>query len=72
MVGVQLYVIAHNIQEERHDRCQKYEINVTVVNSQKMKCELKGLVNMNMQGGGIVNFIKVLYITQAIKNFFRV
>ena len=27
---------------------EKVEINVTVVNGKKMKCKLKGLVNMNM------------------------
>ena len=43
-------VIADYIQQEKHDRCQNCEINATVGNGKKMKCELKGSVNMKIQG----------------------
>ena len=51
MVGRQRYVIAHYRQQERYDRCQKYRMKIIVGNGQKMKCKLKGSVNMNMRGG---------------------
>ena len=46
---------------------EKCEINVTLVNGQKMKCELKGLVNMNMQGRETVKLTKALYVPQVVK-----
>ena len=42
---------------------EKYVINAAVGNCQKMKCELKGLVNMNMQVGETVK----LYQNPACK-----
>ena len=44
------------------------EINVTVVNGQNIKCELKGYVNIKFQDGKTVKLTKVLYVTQAVKN----
>ena len=44
------------------------KIDMTVVNVQKMKCELKGAVNMKPQGGKTVKFTDVLYVTQGVKN----
>ena len=68
MVGRQNCVITDNIKQERHDICRKCEINVTAGNGQNMKCDLKGSVNMKMQGGEMVNLIEFLYIPQAVKN----
>ena len=48
---------------------EKCEINGIVVNGQKMKCDIKGSVNMKLQGGQTLNLIKVLYVTQAVKTF---
>ena len=48
---------------------KKFEINVTVVNFQKMKCDLKGSMNMELQGGQIVKLTKVLYVPQVVKTF---
>ena len=36
---------------------KKCEINMTVGNCQKMNRDLKGLVNLNIQGGEMVNLI---------------
>ena len=51
MVGIKRSLTADNIQEEIYDRYLKNEINVTLRNGQKMKCDLKGSVNMNLKGG---------------------
>ena len=51
---------------------EKFEISITVKNSQKMKCDLKGSVNMNFQDKQMVNLTKVLYILQAVKNLLSV
>ena len=48
---------------------KKYEINVTVVNGQKMKCELKGSVNMKLQDGKMVKLTEVLYVPKYVKHF---
>ena len=37
-------------------------------NGQKMKCDLKGSVNMNLQYGQTVKLTIVLYMPQAVKN----
>ena len=37
-----------------------------------MKCELKGSVNMKLQGGQTVKLTKVLYLPQAVKNLLGV
>ena len=47
---------------------EKCDINVTVGNGQKMKCELKGFVNMKLQDVQTVKLTEVLYVSQAIKN----
>ena len=47
---------------------ENFEINVTVVNGQNMKCDLKGYVNIKFQDGKTVKLTKVLYVTQAVKN----
>ena len=39
---------------------EKCEINVTVGNGQKMKCDIKGYVNMYLQDGKMVKLTKVL------------
>ena len=46
---------------------EKCEINVTVGNGQKMKCELEGLASMKIQGGETVKLNEVLYVPQAVK-----
>ena len=48
---------------------EKFEINVTVGNGQKMKCELKVSVNRKLQDGQTVNLTKVLYVPQAVNVF---
>ena len=48
---------------------EKCDINVTVGNGHKMKCELKGSVNMKIQDGQTVELTVVLYMPQAMKNF---
>ena len=50
----------------------KCEINVTVGNDQKMKCELKGSVNMKTKGGEKVKLTKLLYVPQADKKILSV
>ena len=37
-----------------------------------MKCELKGTVNMNLQGGETVKLTEVLYVPQAVKNILSI
>ena len=37
-----------------------------------MKCELKGSVNMKIQGGETVELSEVLYVHQAVKNLLSV
>ena len=51
---------------------EKCDIYVTVRNGRKMKCELKGTVNMNMKGEETFNLPKLIYVHQAVKNIFRV
>ena len=51
---------------------KKCEINVTVGNGQKMKCELKGSVKMKTQDGQTVKLTGVLYVPQAVKNLLSV
>ena len=45
------------------------EINFTVVNGQKIKCKLKGYVNMKLQYRQTVKITKVFYVPQAVKYF---
>ena len=47
---------------------EKCDINVTVGNGHKMKCELKGSVNMKLQYGKTAKLTEVVYVTQALKN----
>ena len=51
---------------------EKCNIDVTVGNGQKMKCELKGSVNMKLQDGQTVKLNKVLYVPQAVKTLLSV
>ena len=51
---------------------EEYNIDVTVGNFQKMKCELKVTVNMNLQGGGKVKLTEVVYVPQAVKNILSI
>ena len=51
---------------------EECNIGVTVVNIQKMKCELKVTVNMNLQGGETFKLTEVLYILQSAKNILSV
>ena len=51
---------------------KKCEINITVENGHKMKCELKVSLKMKMQYGQTVKLTKVLYVPQAVKNILRV
>ena len=51
---------------------KKCEINVTVGNVQKMKCDLKGSVNMNIHGWETVKLTKFLYVTQEVNNILSV
>ena len=51
---------------------EKYEINVTVGNDQKMKCDLKVSVNMKLKDGQKMKLTEVLYVPQAVKNLLRV
>ena len=37
-----------------------------------MKCELKGTVNMKLQGGETVKLTDILYVPQAVKIFLRI
>ena len=49
---------------------EKCEINVTLGNAQKTKCELKGSVNTKMKLEEMVNLTKVLYVTQSVNKLF--
>ena len=51
---------------------QKCDINVTLGNDQKMKCKLKGYINMNFQGGQTVKLAEVLCVPEAVKNLLSV
>ena len=51
---------------------EEYNIDVTVGNVQKIKCELKVTVNMKLQGGEAAKMTKVLCIRQAIKNILSI
>ena len=46
---------------------EKCDINVTVENGQKMKCKLKGSVDMKLQDVKMVKLTKVMYVPQAVK-----
>ena len=48
---------------------ENFNINVTVGNDQKMKCEIEGSVNMKLQYGKMVKLTEVLYVPQAVKIF---
>ena len=47
---------------------EECNIDVTVVNGQKMKCDIKGKVHMKLQGGETLKFNDVLYVPQEVKN----
>ena len=47
---------------------EKCEINVTVGKVQKMKCKIKGSVNMKLTDEQMVKLTKVLYMPQAVEN----
>ena len=47
-------------------------IDVTVGNGQKMKCELKVTVNIKLKGGEKVNLDNILYVNQDVKNLLSV
>ena len=51
---------------------EKYEINITVVNGQKIKCELKGSVNMKLKDVQTVKRTKVQNVPQDVKNHLSV
>ena len=51
---------------------EKCEINVTVGNGKKMKCELKGSIKMKLQYGKIIKLTEVLYMPQAAENLLSV
>ena len=51
------------------DDCKIY---VTVGNGQKMKCELKGTVNMNLQKEEMIKLTAVIYVPQEVKNILSV
>ena len=50
---------------------EEYRIDVTVVNVQNMKCELKGMVNMKLQGKGGFKLNKVLYMYLKLSRIYR-
>ena len=62
MVGRKSCIIAHQIKEETHQRCRKFEIHATVVNDQNMKCDKKGSVNMKLQDVQKVKLTEVFYV----------
>ena len=47
---------------------EEYKIDVTFKNVQKMKCELKGTVDMKIKVGETVTLNVILYIRQDVKN----
>ena len=49
MVGIQRCIIAHHIHEENITNIEECKIDVISRNVQKMKCELKGIVNMKLK-----------------------
>ena len=51
---------------------EKFEINVAVGNGPNIKWDLKGSVNMKMQGVETLNLAKVIYIPQAVKNLLSI
>ena len=51
---------------------EECKIDVRVRNGQNMKCELKGTVNMKLQGGKTLQLNSVLYATQSVKNIMSV
>ena len=51
MVGIQWSIINNSTKEERYDIYLKNDITVTVRNGQRMKCELRVPVNMNLKVG---------------------
>ena len=46
-----------------------FEINVTVKNRQKMKCEIKGSVNMKPKDGKTAKLTEALYVPKSVKYF---
>ena len=51
---------------------KEFKIGVTVINYQKMKCEIKGTVNMKLQGGETFKLDEVLYLPQLVNNILSV
>ena len=51
---------------------EELKIDVTVGNVQNMKCEIKGMVNMKLQGWKTVKFNDFLYVPKAVKNILSV
>ena len=51
---------------------EKCDINVTMGNGQKMKCKLKGYINMKLNYGQTVKLTEVLYVPQTMKNLLSV
>ena len=51
---------------------KRCKINVTVGNGQKMKCEIKGSVNMKIQGRETLKLNESMYVPQAVENFVSV
>ena len=47
---------------------EKGKIDAAVVNYHNMKCDLKGAVNMNLEGGEMFKLTKVLYVPQSVKD----
>ena len=68
MAGRQRCIISHHIHKENLTNTEEYKIDVTVVNDQKMECELKGTVNMKLKGGKMIKLTDVLFLPQASKN----
>ena len=51
---------------------EECNIDVTLKNGQKLKCDLKFTVNMKLQVGETVKSSEVLYVSQAVKNILSV
>ena len=51
---------------------EECNIGMTFRNGSKMKCELKGKVNMKLQVGKMIMLTEVLYIPQSVKNILSV
>ena len=72
MVGIQRCVIAHHMHEENMTNIEECKIYVTVKNVHNMKFEIKGTVNITIQGGGMVKYTEVLYAPQVVKNILSI